>query len=167
MKQALVVIDLQDAIIRVSSLLRVNLDEILHNNKQLVEAAIAHEIPVFLITVKSPLFTDKMASVSPELAEYQKNEHVFHFIKHAPSAFTIDKFLPKLKKLGVEELIMTGVSTSNGVLKTARDGANNAFSIVVARDAAAARKASTHDDALIEMAEFGTISTTAEIIEKM
>lgn len=88
--------------------------------------------------------------------------------KRSISAFNSTGIETVLRRMGVEDLVLTGVATNYGVGHTAIDAVDRGFGVVVVDDATAAYSDETHD------AWFGLNSTfyfrrltTGEVIEEL
>jgi nicotinamidase-related amidase len=146
---ALVVIDLQVGIKKLAKLAAPNsLKEILSNNSELIKIFINHNLPVILVTVEPKILPrtlrKRFAQIVPELTEFLESAKVKHFIKHAPSAFSEHDFEHLLHELSVKTLVMTGISTNNGVAKTARDGVQRDFNVIYVENAMTGMNAKAH-----------------------
>ena len=91
----------------------------------------------------------------PELAAFGEgleplaSEPVFS--KQYASAFFGTKLAPALKSLGVDTLLIAGVSTSGCVRATAVDAVQNGFRPVVVREAVGDRSQAAHDQSLFDL----------------
>lgn len=74
--------------------------------------------------------------------ELDKNPRLHQLVKYGPSAFKQSDYglADELKNNSVSKIYVSGVSMSNGVLKTARDGADLGFEAMIIEDACADRK---------------------------
>lgn len=83
--------------------------------------------------------------------------------KTSRSAFNSTAIERVLRNLGIETLIVAGVTTSSCVDTTARDAADRGFQTVVVEDATAEHDQASHEAALRQFAvRWGRVWTTAE-----
>jgi biuret amidohydrolase len=88
--------------------------------------------------------------------------------KTSRSAFNSTAIERVLRNLGVETLIVAGVTTSSCVDTTARDAADRGFQTVVVEDATAEHDQASHEAALRQFAvRWGRVWTTAETISTL
>jgi nicotinamidase-related amidase len=88
--------------------------------------------------------------------------------KTSRSAFNSTAIERVLRNLGIETLIVAGVTTSSCVDTTARDAADRGFQTVVVEDATAEHDQPSHEAALRQFAvRWGRVWTTAETTTKI
>lgn len=86
--------------------------------------------------------------------------------KHRYSAFINTRLDSVLRTLGIETLVMTGVSTNVCVESTARHGFMLDYNIAFVADACAAFSQEAHDMTLVNIdGFFGSVMTTDQLIE--
>jgi nicotinamidase-related amidase len=146
---ALVVIDLQVGIKKLAKRAGPNsLEEVFSNNSELIKIFLNHNLPIIRVTIEPKFFPlglrKRFAQIVPELSEFSEAPKVKHFVKHAPSAFNEHDFEHLLNELGVKTLVMTGISTNNGVAKTARDGVKRGFNVIYVENAMTGMNAKAH-----------------------
>ncbi len=74
----------------------------------------------------------------------------------------------QLRRRGVTNIVLCGISTSIGVESTARDAFERGYNLTFAADAMSDRSAEAHDRALqIIFPRIGEIGTTADILAKL
>ncbi|MCL2676475.1 MAG: isochorismatase family protein [Streptococcaceae bacterium] len=86
-------------------------------------------------------------------------------VKFGPSAFAQSDYPldQELKETGITNLYVTGVSTNNGVIKTANDAKSMKFETYIVDDASSAVSQSTHDKAITQ---FGKSISTNELLNQ-
>jgi nicotinamidase-related amidase len=139
---ALIVIDLQKGIAAMAA--GPALNSVVKQSAALADAFRAHGLPVVLVNVAGMApgrteqaravraFPDGWTDLLPELNR-QPQDHVV--TKHTPGAFTKTDLDDHLKGLGVTQVVVVGVATSNGVEVTARQAFELGFNVTLATDA--------------------------------
>ncbi|MDM5143576.1 hypothetical protein ICE98_00647 [Lactococcus lactis] len=89
--------------------------------------------------------------------ELDKNPRLHQLVKYGPSAFKQSDYglADELKNNSVSKIYVTGVSLSNGVVKTAKDGAESAFESFIIEDACADRKLKNFQKTLTKYQNLG------------
>ena len=172
-KTALIVVDLQQGII--PRPLAPPMDGVVANAAALAEAFRAHGLPVVLVNVAgmAPGRTEQprlqrepppgWTDLIPELNR-QPGDHVV--TKHTPGAFTGTSLEAHLKGLGVTQMVIAGVATSNGVEVSARQAYELGFNVTLAVDAMTGSSAEAHDYSVTRVfPRIGETGTTRDIIE--
>jgi nicotinamidase-related amidase len=96
----------------------------------------------------------------------QTNEAVL--TKSSASAFTSTGIDALLRNLGTEQLVLTGVSTSQCVDLTARDAADRGYGCLVVEDAVAEDRADYHAWTLEHFQRlFGRVATTGDVLAEL
>ncbi len=166
---ALIVVDLNAAIQKiVKEPYPHSWKEIEANNRALMSYFISEQLPVFLTSVQ-PKFLPKSWSKSFGRQLITDVTGPCEVIKFGPSVFTQSDFglAEKLKAQGVKTIFFSGISTSNGVFKSAKDAAAQGFDVVLIRDATADRKAVSYEKIIRdEFPKVGKIQMTQEILSK-
>ena len=86
--------------------------------------------------------------------------------KHTPGAFTHTGLEALLNRLGVTQVVVVGVATSNGVEVTARQAYELGFNVTLATDAMTDPRPDAHAWSLTRVfPRIGETGTTQEIIE--
>ena len=99
----------------------------------------------------------------PELNR-QPQDHVV--TKHTPGAFTSTDLKAHLKSLGVTQVVIVGIATSNGVEVTARQAYELGFNVTLATDAMTDLQADAHDYSITRIfPRIGETGTTRDIID--
>ena len=168
---ALIMIDLQAFTKRLAkNVAPHSFDEVIENNKKLITAFEVANRPIYFVTVEPKFLPKKWREAFGrlELADIFANTANAHkLVKSGPSAFTKSDYglETELKSFGITELYITGISTSNGVYKTAVDGAKSGFDVVLVEDAATAPKAAAHEKIInLEFPKIGKVVKTADIL---
>jgi len=172
-KTALIVIDLQKGI--VSRPAAHPMDGVLKQVAALTEAFRGRGLPVVLVNVAGgapgrteqprvrPALSPDWTDLIPELNR-QPRDHVV--TKHTPGAFTNTDLEAHLKALGVTQVVIVGIATSNGVEVTARQAYELGFNVTLATDAMTDLRADAHDYSLARVfPRIGETGTTREIID--
>jgi len=85
--------------------------------------------------------------------------------KHWASAFHCTSLDSHLRALGVDSLVVTGLTTSGCVRATAVDGLQYDYRVVVARDAVGDRNRAAHEANLFDLqAKYADVQSSAEVI---
>jgi nicotinamidase-related amidase len=174
-KTALIVIDLQKGIVALPSVHPMG--EVVKQVGALADAFRRHGLPVVLVNVAggAPGRTEQPRShrdfaadwtdLIPELNR-QPQDHVV--TKHTPGAFTNTDLEAHLRRLGVTQVVIVGVATSNGVEVTARQAYELGFNVTLATDAMTDLQADAHSYCITRVfPKIGETGTTQEIINLM
>lgn len=171
---ALVVIDMQKGI--VSLPLVHPAGEILENNAKLARAFRGRGLPVVLVNVTAgaPGRTDvtydfqppaDWAELVPELEEQLGDHKVTKLQWGAFQGTSLDHFL---RRRGVTQLILTGISTSIGVESTARSAYDHGYHVVLVTDAMTDLDPVAHQHSIEKIfPRLGETTTTAELLAKL
>lgn len=174
-KSTLIVIDLQRGIVSLPTAHPMH--EVLEHVVALTEAFREHGLPVVLVNVAggAPGRTEQprghrelpagWTDFIPELNQ-QPQDHVV--TKHTPGAFTKTGLDAHLKSLGVTQVVVVGVATSNGVEVTARQAYELGFNVTLATDAMTDVHADAHTYSTTRVfPRIGETGTAQEIISLM
>ncbi len=171
-KTALVIIDLQKGIV---SLPVPHIQEVISHASALTNGFRQHQLPVVLVNVtdRPPGRTEysrNAAPFPPDFAEIiadlqpQPQDHIV--TKQTPGAFTNTDLEAYLKKMGITQIVIAGVATSNGVEATARHAFELGFNISFAIDAIADINAEAHTNSITHIfPKLGEIGSTQEILD--
>ncbi len=170
---ALIVIDLQKGI--VSRPAAHPIDGVVKQASALADAFRRRGLPVVLVNVAggAPGRTEQPRShrefpagwtdLVPELNR-QPQDHVV--TKHTPGAFTNTGLEAYLRALGVTQVVIVGVATSNGVEVTARQAYELGFNVTLATDAMTDLHADAHAYSVTRIfPRIGETGTTREIVD--
>ena len=172
-KSALIVVDLQKGIVSLPTVHP--MDGVVKQVGTLREAFRRHGLPVVLVNVAggAPGRTEQprgrrelpagWTDLIPELNQ-QPQDHVV--TKHTPGAFTNTGLEAHLRSLGVTQVAIVGVATSNGVEVTARQAYELGFNVTLATDAMTDLNADAHAYSITRIfPRIGETGTTREIID--
>jgi nicotinamidase-related amidase len=174
-RAALVVIDLQQGL-RDLPLLTPFAD-IVARAGALAAAFRAHGLPVVLVNADSrapgrtdqprralarlPGWTDIVPELDPQGSDLR-------LAKHAPGAFGDSPLAATLRERGVTQVLVVGVSTSNGVEATARGAFDLGFNVAIAIDAVTDGDAASHEHGLASVfPRIAETGTTADVLALM
>jgi nicotinamidase-related amidase len=172
-KTALIVVDLQKGIVSLPSVHP--MDGVVTRAATLAEAFRARGLPVVLVNVAGgapgrteqprgprefpPGWTDLIPALNR-----QPQDHAV--TKHTPGAFTNTDVENHLRSLGVTQVVIAGVATSNGVEVTARQAYELGFNVTLAADAMTDLNADAHSYSITRVfPRIGEMGTTQEIIQ--
>ena len=172
-KTALIVVDLQSGI--VSRPLAPPMEAVVAKAATLAEAFRAQDLPVVLVNVAGgapgrteqprvrPDLKPGWTDLIPELNQ-QARDHIV--TKRTPGAFTNTGLEALLRSLGVTQVVIVGVATSNGVEVTARQGYELGFNVTLATDAMADPRPDAHAYSLTRVfPRIGETGATQDIID--
>jgi nicotinamidase-related amidase len=172
-KSALIVVDLQKGIVSLPAVHP--MDGVVKHVEALTEAFRGHRLPVVLVNVAggAPGRTEQPRSqrelpagwtdLIPELNQ-QPQDHMV--TKHTPGAFTNTDLEAHLRSLGVTQVVIVGVATSNGVEVTARQAYELGFNVTLATDAMTDLHADAHSYSVTRIfPRIGETGATQEIID--
>ena len=171
-KTGLIVVDLQQGIVSLPSAHPI--DAVVKRVATLANAFRARGLPVVLVNVVGvpPGRTEQprlrrespvgWSDLLPELGR-QPQDHVVS--KHTPGAFANTHLEAHLKGLGVTQVVIAGVATSNGVETTARQAYELGFNVALATDAMTDLHADAHAHSVTRVfPRIGETGATHEII---
>jgi nicotinamidase-related amidase len=171
-KSALIVVDLQRGIVSLPSVHPMH--GVVKCVGALTEVFRGHGLPVVLVNVAggAPGRTEQprghqefpvdWTDLIPELNR-QPQEHVV--TKHTPSAFTNTGLEDYLRALGITQVVIVGVATSNGVEVTARQAYELGFNVILATDAMTDSQPDAHAYSITRVfPKIGETGATQEII---
>lgn len=171
-RTALIVVDLQKGIVALPTAQPIG--EVVANAAALAGTFRRHGLPVVLVNVAGAVpgrtevprtlkaFPPGWTDLIPELNR-QPQDHVV--TKHTPGAFTDTGLEDYLRVLGMTQVVVAGVATSNGVEVTARQAFELGFNVTLATDAMTDMRAEAHAYCLAQVfPRIGETGTTGEII---
>ena len=178
-RAAVVVVDVVLAYFDRSSPMYAGVEDVLDSTVCLVRAAREARVPVFftrqlyeetdddgVYVRKVPALKllrpgSKLAELHPELPA-QPDEV---FVKHYPSAFHRTDFADRLRRLGVDTLIITGLTTSGCVRATAMDCLLHNLRGIVVREAVGDRDRAAHQANLFDIdSKLADVKGLADVI---
>jgi nicotinamidase-related amidase len=170
---ALVVIDLQNGIAAYPTVHP--MAAVVKQATALADAFRRRGLPVVLVNVagRAPGRTEQgrnLAELPPGwadlLPELNRQPQDLTVTKRTPGAFTNTDLEAQLKTRGVTQLVIAGVSTSNGVEATARHAYELGFNVTLAVDAMTDLNLDTHTHSITRIfPKLGETGTTTEIID--
>jgi nicotinamidase-related amidase len=171
-KSALIVVDLQKGIVSLPTVHPI--DGVVKHAGRLTEAFRGRSLPVVLVNVaggapgrsEQPRGVREMPAGWTDLIPELKRQPQDHVVtKHTPGAFTNTGLEAHLRSLGVTQVVIAGVATSNGVEATARQAYELGFNVTIATDAMTDLNADGHAYSITRVfPRIGETGTTQEII---
>jgi nicotinamidase-related amidase len=172
-KTALIVIDLQKGIVSRPSVHP--MDGVVKHVGALTETFRGHGLPVVLVNVAggAPGRTEQPrghmqfpAGWTDLIGELNRQPQDHVVTKHTPGAFTNTDLEAHLRALGVTQVVIAGIATSNGVEVTARQAYELGFNVTLATDAMTDLLADAHAYSITRtFPRIGETGTTREIID--
>ena len=178
-RSALVLIDLQKGILALPTL--VDPDDIKNRARRLAETFRATTLPV--VRVKLAFSADggdlppgRALVPGPETAppaaysefpdDFPPHPGDIILVKRHWGAFTGTELDLQLRRRGVTQIVLAGISTSIGVESTARSAWENSYNLIFAEDAITDVDASSHAHTFTKIfPHLGEIATTEQIID--
>jgi nicotinamidase-related amidase len=176
-KTALVLIDLQNAILSMSPA-PYTAAQVVENSRRLAEAFRAQGVPVVYVRVDLNDFLElpvdqphnmgdkPLPAVASEIAAsagFQPGDIVI--TKRHWGAFAGTDLEQQLRSRGVDTVVLTGISTNAGVESTARQGTGLGFAFVLVEDACSAQDAEQHRFAFEKIfPRLTRVRTTGEVL---
>ena len=177
---ALIVVDMINGFTDPECPLGSHCQEVVEANCELLKAFRAKELPVFFTTVV--YHSDQQAKVFrakiPALNLLQPGSHwvavdskMLRTVseplieKQWASAFHKTDLDSQLAKLGVDSLVITGLTTSGCVRASAVDGLQHDYRVVIAREAVGDRNLAAHEANLFDLAaKYADVQSVVEIV---
>ena len=178
---ALIVVDMINGFTDSACPLGTDCPEVVSANVELLSAFREKGLPVFFTTVvydddqQATVFRQKVPAlnalrrgshwVALDVAmERLETEPLIE--KHWPSAFHKTDLDAQLRALGVDSLVVTGLTTSGCVRASAVDGLQYNYQVVVAKEAVGDRNPAAHEANLFDLgAKYADIISVAAIID--
>lgn len=179
---ALVVIDMMMAYFEPSSPMYARVENVLESNVRLVTAAYARKVPVFFTRQlyeereSNHVYVRKVPALkllrpgSPltALVPSLPTDRGTVFVKRYPSAFHKTELASQLAALGVDTVIMTGLTTSGCVRATAMDALLNGLIGVVVREAVGDRNEAQHRANLFDInAKLADVRSESDLVARL
>ena len=171
-RTALVVIDLQKGLLAYPTLHPIA--EVIERASALAAAFRRHALPVVLVNAagRAPGRTDQprraldmppgWTDIVPELGQ-QAGDLVI--TKHAPGAFGETPLAARLRELGVTQVVVVGVASSNGVEATARGAFDLGFNVTLPIDAITDVDAQVHENSVTRIyPRIAETGSTADVL---
>lgn len=140
-------------------------DQVLATNEKLLTTLTNAGISSALVSVTQKFLPQKLRQKSTQLAiskELMAQSTVTTYTKYQPSAYTIPELRAFLDHQNIETIILTGIVTNNGVLKTAKDLLAAGYQLIVIEDATTARTRKLHDRSLENLKALGAVVQTSD-----
>ncbi|MCJ1997019.1 isochorismatase family protein [Lactococcus piscium] len=179
-KTAYLAIDLQDGILHNGVLAPYASDAVLLAANQLAEAFKNTEALITLVNVDATSFhylhparytreqpikvPDSYTQLSMAIATDDTANNVVKVTKHNPGAFFGTDLDLQLRRRGIDTIILSGLTTSNGVYATALDAFQHGYHLYIVEDATSDRDPDLHHlffDKLYP--KLGTVVTLAQV----
>ena len=182
-KPALLVVDMINGFTDSACPLGTDCPDVVSANVELLMAFRDRGLPIFFTTVVYD--NDQQATVFrhkvPALNVLQRGSHWVSIDaamgrleteplieKHWPSAFHETDLDGQLRALGVDSLVVTGLTTSGCVRASAVDGLQNNYQVVVAKEAVGDRNPAAHEANLFDLnAKYADVMSVAEIVASL
>jgi nicotinamidase-related amidase len=173
---ALIVVDLQKGI--VNARFSAPIAPIIERSAALVGAFRKHGLPVVLVNVAggAPGRTEeprRHASTLPDgfidfISELDQQASDIVLTKHSWGAFATTDLEPRLKSLGVTQVVVIGVATGTGVEATARQAYEAGFNVALAIDAMTDTRPEAHAYSIRNIfPRLGETATAEDIINEL
>lgn len=179
-KTAIVVIDLQEDILAAKPLFPISAQEVITRNTALIHTFKDTDVLTVLVTVDRTTFQGLFPfpdgtmhpSESPRsvltIPTLGDQANVIQITKHNPGAFFGTDLDLQLRRRGIQTIILTGVSTSNGVYATALDAYQSAYHVLIVEDACADRDLENHQFFFRKLfPRIGQVTTQKELAEML
>jgi nicotinamidase-related amidase len=171
-KTALIVIDVQKGIVSNPSVIAAA--DVVDHARTLAGAFRRHALPVVLVTVaggapgrtqlppstarRAPDWAELVPELGPEPGDIS-------IVKHTWGAFASSDLAEQLKRLGVTQVVIAGISTSIGVESTARQAYELGLNVTLATDAMSDTNSDAHHNSItLIFPRLGETGSTREII---
>jgi len=172
-RTALVIIDLQNGLAAYPTVPH-SVAEVVAKSARLAKAFRERGLPVVLVNVTggAPGRTeqprpagDRRADWAELIPELGPEDSDFRVTKRTWGAFPHTNLEEKLREAGVTQIVLTGIATSIGVEKTAREAYALGFNVTLAIDAMTDLDAGAHENSLRKIfPRLGETATTEEVI---
>lgn len=182
-RPALLVVDMIKGFTDASCPLGCDCPQVVAANAQLIDAFHAAGRPVIFTTVvyhnegQARVFRDRINALNvltPESdwvqvdARLDRREGDILLEKQWASAFHKTDLDDQLRALGVDSLVVTGLTTSGCVRATAVDGLQYDYRVVVPREAVGDRNPDAHEANLFDLhAKYADVVTVADVLENV
>ncbi|MDZ7760608.1 MAG: isochorismatase family protein [Desulfovermiculus sp.] len=150
----LLIIDVQTAMLKAIA----GGEEIVQHSKQLIQAAAMLMVPI-LITEQ---YRKGLGGTHPAVLKHIESPRIFpkeHF-----SACLEKDFVPTVRSLGKQKIVVAGIETHVCVLQTCLDLLHAGFEVHLAADAAGSRRGENRDLAISQLRQAGAVISSAEIV---
>jgi nicotinamidase-related amidase len=172
-RTALIVIDLQKGVVSLRTVHPI--DEVLKHSHALADAFRRYGLPVVLVNVNSgapgrteqpPSAAQRPADWTDLVSELDPQPTDIKVTKRTWGAFMHTDLEARLRKLGVTQVVVTGVATSIGVESTARQAYELGFNVTLAVDAMTDINGDAHVNSISRIfPRLGETGTARDIID--
>lgn len=179
---ALILIDLQNAIVSSPSLAH-PVTDVLHHVNELIDAFRKKNLPIVIVNVnpKNAAWTKARKEAKPIsfsgndwykiTDKIRANENDIYITKHTWNAFFETQLQEELKKRSVTGIVIGGISTSIGVEGTARAASELGYNLTFATDAMTDMQPLAHERSIQfifpRMGETGSTKEIIKILEEL
>ncbi|WP_330181505.1 hydrolase [Nocardia sp. NBC_01503] len=182
-RTALVIIDLQRGVVGMPTLPHSS-DVVVKNSVALARAFRAHDLPVVLVRVSFSAdgvdaAPGRITNPMPKGVAYPEGwDEIIEELEVQPTDIRITKrqwgafygteLDLQLRRRGITEIVLTGISTSIGVESSARAAHEHGYHVVVVEDATADRDLASHEHATTKIfPRLGLVARTDQILEEL
>ncbi|CCK18828.1 isochorismatase family protein [Lactococcus laudensis] len=140
--------------------------QVLETNEKLITMMTSKGIPSALVSVTQKFLPQKYRQKSSQLAlskDVMAPSLIETYTKYQPSAYSIPELRHFLEHHPIDTIIITGIVTNNGVLKTAKDFLSAGYQVIVIEDATTARTKKLHDRSITELKKLGAIVQSSDL----
>ena len=179
-KTAYLAIDMQDGILNNGGLAPYAADAVLLASDQLAETFKNTEALITLVNVDATSFhylhparytreqpikvPDNYMKLSMAIATDDTANNVVKVTKHNPGAFFGTDLDLQLRRRGIDTIILSGLTTSNGVYATALDAFQHGYQLYIVEDATSDRDPDLHHLCFDKLyPKLGTVVTLAQV----
>ncbi|MFB8001388.1 hydrolase [Nocardia sp. NPDC056000] len=180
---ALVVIDLQRGVVGMPTLPHTS-EEVVRNSATLAAAFRAHNLPVVLVRVSFSAdgvdaAPGRITDAMPKRLNFPEGwDEMVDELEVAPTDIPITKrqwgafygteLDLQLRRRGITEIVLTGISTSIGVESTARAAHEHGYNVVVVEDAVADRDLDSHTHSTTKIfPRIGLVASTEAVLKEL
>lgn len=149
----LFVIDIQERLVPVMKYK----DQVIDNNKKLINAAKEMNIPV----IATEQYPKGLGRTVPELLELIDEDNIYD--KTSFTAYT-DEVREALRSLGKKKILITGMETHICVFQAARDLIKDGYGVYLVKDAVASRTKDNYLNGLDLIKSMGAMVTNTETV---
>ena len=180
---ALIVVDMTKAFIDPNSPLGFECNDLIESNQRLIHIFREKELPIFFTTTiyskdsEATIFRKKIPDLNilsndSEWVEFtskiKPKSSEFIIEKNYASAFFNTNLYSELNLMGIDTVVVTGVTTSGCVRATAVDGLQNNFVTIVVEDCVGDRNLNSHEVNLHDLnAKYADIVSSRDLITEI
>jgi len=180
---ALIVVDMTKGFIDPNSPLGFECNDLIESNQRLIDIFREKELPIFFTTTiyskdsEATIFRKKIPDLNilsndSEWVEFtskiKPKSSEFIIEKKYASAFFNTNLYSELNSMGIDTVVITGVTTSGCVRATAVDGLQNNFVTIVVEDCVGDRNLNSHEVNLHDLnAKYADIVSSRDLITEI